>query len=558
MRLWLILTALALPAQGQESPESRALKILERPKQFNADLFQAIAIVQARAGDAQAAEATFLEILKAAPEEGANVAVAKARAGDLKGAIALAETLKEGWITERKNAPYGGGTTRLGSLRTDALEKIVAFLGDSKRWAEAPAIIALLPETPREGHPADLTARQEALHKLAVAQAKAGDPAAAELTAKVITSQYYRQEAFKEIVAAWIKRGELKESLQADENITYPHLKIDTLIAIATAQAQAGDGPGAKETFQRSSEIASRLMDRRVMPSSRVSALSRISAAQMLIGDRAAAVETMKQAMAGSRELDLENIAVGQARVGALDLALTKADSIQVGWRRVHALMSIAGVMAEAGILAKAEELFSKARLIAEAIQEDHIRTVTLLEVGKAQVEAGFVSATLETAGLLTHLHPEKWDLLQRIVKAQLTAGDLKGARTTADLILLPWMKQVSLREIALATARGGDVKAALELVETFPDGSQAPSFQELSSILLERGELGPALQMALRIDQTELAGQALRKIAFVQTTKGDEAGALAWASALKSSSHKAYALLGVAEGILETSARSR
>src|SRR6185436_14756656 len=111
--------------------------------------------------------------------------------------------------------------------------------------------------------------------------------------------------------------------------------------------------------FQRAIQLATGLTDFRAGPQGRVTALCQIAAAQAQAGERVAALETMKQAMQGSDEPDLLNIAVGHARIGELDLALTKADAIKDAWRRVYAITFIADAMAEAGNRAKAEELYS-------------------------------------------------------------------------------------------------------------------------------------------------------------------------------------------------------
>lgn len=568
IRLWLVSCAL-LAALGQDAADARALAILGRAKLANAEhggwheskgtLLQAIAIAQARAGDRRAADGTLGEVLQAAPMEEANVLAAKARSGDVSGAVAQASALiRDGWSLERQNPPFGQMSSRPVSLRTHSLEKILGFLIESKRWEEALAVANLLPDKPREGHQVDMTAKQEGLHKLAVAQAKAGDPAAAQVTASLIKSVYYQQEALKDIVAAWILRGDLKEALKTDASITHPHLKIPTLIAIATAQAKAGEKAGAAETFQRAIALATGLTDFRAGPQGRVTALCQIAAAQAQAGEPAAALETMKQAMQGSDEPDLLNIAVGQARIGALDLALTKADAIKDAWRRVYALTFIADAIAESGNRAKAEELYSKARTVSLTIPNDYDRTRSLQGVGKAQLAAGFEPAALETVKGMTLQSSETWDLQLLIVKAQVASGELKNARTTADLIRVPWMKQTALREVALGLGRAGDLKAALEIVDPMQGGIQAQTFEDLSSILVERGELEPALQMARRIDMTEPAGRAMRKVAQAQVSRGDENGALAWAAVEKGSLQKAYALLGIAEGILDKERRNR
>lgn len=571
-RFWivsgLLVAILAAPLGAQDPAASRALKLLEQARKSIPDLtiretspvelLLAIALAQGRAGDLAAAEAGFQEILNGVPNEGANVALAKARAGDLKGAIALAETLKNGWILEKRSPLSGGGSSRPASLRTHALERIAGLLSESRRWTEALAVVDLLPETIQEGHGAGGTSRQEALAKVASAQTKSGALAPAFMTAKSVKTDYYREEVLVEIVMEHLKRSEVKEARVVDETITYPYLKLKTLSAIAQAQAKAGDPAAAAEAFRKVISIASGLIRFRAGPSSSVSALVGISAAQLATGDREAAQKTLDLAMKRSEEPDAQSIAVGLARLGAIDAAVAKADSIPVPWRRAYALLAIAGVLAPAANRVKVEELCSKARSIFQTDRDDPLRHAVLLEVGKAQLGSGLVPAALELAKEMDYRLSEKGDLLQLIVKAQVAAGDLKGARSTADLHSLDWLKALSYREIALALARGGDGTSAAELMDSNQTGICSISLEEISSLLVDRGELKLAREIALRCEMTDNAGRALRKVAFVQTSKGDEAGALAWASVQEGHLRKAHALLGVAEGILEVEARTR
>lgn len=564
----MILALFAAPLGGQDAPFSPVLKALEQAMQSaskhpgagpeKTTILLEIAACQARAGDAAAAEGTFQAILRATPGEGHRVAISLLRAGNLKGAVALAETLKEGWILERKDPLIGTAVSRPVSLRTDALEKMVDLLLDSKRWTEALDIVALLPETKREGHPDDLTSRQEALGKVAVAQAKAGEPALGLATARKVRPPYYRDQALREVVAALIHRAELKEAVQANEEIKYPHVQLETLVAIATAQADAGDRAGATATFRRASDLASGLIDFSRRPSSRVSALIRIAAAQALSGDRASALATMQKAADKVEDLDLPMIAVAKARLGALDEATAMAESIGESWRRISTLIQISGVLAQAGDSVKVAELCTKAAAAARSAPEEHLRTDFFLAIGKVQVEAGLLQNALQTAAEIGHRISERAELIHLVVRSQLKGGDLTGARKNADSIPVDWTKALALREVALVLLRKGDLPGALALTDPLHSNLREQTFLEICIHLADRGELESALRLTSRMEMMEPQGRALRRIAAVQAAAGDDVGALTWASSRKGALQRAYAFLGLAEGLLEARDKKR
>ena len=108
------------------------------------------------------------------------------------------------------------------------------------------------------------------------------------------------------------------------------------------------------------------------------------------------------------------------------------------------------------------------------------------------------------------------------------------------------------LRAIALAEAETGDVKAALATVAGHGNNVwRSPLLADIAQIQARDGDAAGALATAASIPDASLGAEAYRLIAAQQARSGDASAALDWATRLKAPTAKAFAFIGITEGIV-------
>src|SRR5215472_8313573 len=123
--------------------------------------------------------------------------------------------------------------------------------------------------------------------------------------------------------------------------------------------------------------------------------------------------------------------------------------------------------------------------------------------------------------------------VLRLIVRNQAAANDLKGAIETAGNIDVAFERALAYVEIAQVQARAGDRKGA---AKTF---DQVLGFE------------GMVPEVPFRV-------WLLRALASAQGEAGEEKAAQTWIAKLQSPNGKAWALVGLAEGIAEQQAANK
>jgi tetratricopeptide (TPR) repeat protein len=207
--------------------------------------------------------------------------------------------------------------------------------------------------------------------------------------------------------------------------------RVEALVAIAEAQAGAGEREGARETFSAALETARGIEE----AWRRVEALVAIAEAQAGAGEREGARETFSA-------------------------ALETARGIEEAWRRVEALCAIAKAQAEAGE-------FSAALETVRRIEAARWRAEALGAIAKAQAEAGLGEGAVRTAEMIL---TDRNKRLPEIAEALVIAGDkehfkqlllpcayyLDAAYKMCGLLARLYPKQV----LAVAEVVRGEVKS--------------------------------------------------------------------------------------------------
>jgi RNA polymerase sigma factor (sigma-70 family) len=270
--------------------------------------------------------------------------------------------------------------------------------------------------------------------------------------------------------------------------------------------------------------------------------------------------------------------AVAQARAGDWKQARETATAIEPPAQQIAALLAIARLQAKARLVEEARARIAGAlEVVPRALPGDsdvqYSRATLLQGIAQAQSDVGDVKSALATADAIPELPPVAnvrfppikqitlatvlalagdskganevirdmeligGDVPRLIARTQAKAKDVKGALKTAARIESPFHKTLAYMEIAQTQARAGDrdgaagtFAKAVESVEAVPE--VPPSGRDYPP---------PGYESRLHV---------LRALASAHAGARQEKAASAWIAQLQSANLKAWALVGLAEGI--------
>lgn len=497
----------------------------------------------------------------------------------ISSSVALAVMLSAGLVSAAESSP---GSQDVPFLLQEAKDAARAIVGDSYL-------------------------RDTALRGIAGAQAEEGRFDAALDTAALIADDYLRTGAWRQIAVARARAGDrgaagklLDKGLQEVASFkNVPLRRVEALIATAEAQAQIGDVPGALKTA----------MTIEVLPG-RVEALCNIALMQAKGGDFKGAIETAG-AIADEKikAQALRGIAVARAEKGDRDGALQTAAEIRDPYLKAGALRRIAVAPPILKDRAAALDILKQALDSAGAIQGENEKADALGGITMAFLAAGDVKGAFRTVALIERAFagkplPEvaattRSEVLRAIAVAQAQAGDSPRALQTTESIATPYMQASALAEIAVAQAERGDriaaeatLRRALQVSSAIREfTAKAPALLGIAQAYAKVGDRAAATRTFRQARQTVRVSDderyktdALIDLAMVQSGAGDFSGAvetadgirdvharahawrivataqgenreqvLSWLAKDGAPARKAYALLGLAEGLLQT-----
>jgi len=453
----------------------------------------------------------------------------------------------------------------------------------------------------------DAHLRDTVLRGIAGAQAEAGRFDAALDTASLIADEYLKTGAWRQIAVAQARAGDraaagklLDKVLQTVAAFKNVHLiRVEALIATAEAQAHIGDVPGALKTAVSVGNLRGK-----------AEALRNISLVQVKGGDLKGALETADTiADEKIKAQALRGIAAARAEAGDRDGALQTAAGIRDPYLKAGAFRKIAVAPAILKDRAAALEVLKQALDIAGTVQNEHEKADALGGITMAFLAAGDVPGAFKTTALIENVFagtplPEvaattKSEVLRAIAIAQARAGDNQRALQTAGTIATPYMQASALAEIAAVQAERGDqlaagatLRKALQVAAVIQDfAAKAPALLGVAQAYARVGDRAAAVKVfrqarqAVRVsDDERYRTNALLDLAMVQSGAGDFSGAvetadgmqdvyakahawrviataqdahreqvLSWLAKDGAPVKKAYALLGLAEGLLQT-----
>lgn len=528
---------------------AQSLNAVENPLVKVSQLVQ-IAEAQAEAGDKRAAVETCQKAF-----ELVNAIEIKTQ-GDLTDEVLISKTRKE--IANKKSM-------------LDRIFHAQAKVGDA---AGAMRTLAALEASYNQPRQPGLSQRYRYLAAVAQGQAYAGNIKEALQIAATIDHEGARSTTLRAIVKTQARLGDFKGAattaqLAVQYVLTMQNdaVKSSWLGVFAAELAGLGDQEAAEKTFHTALETF-----QAVQPdTTRIYLLLYVAEAHLEVGNLQAAREAYRMALqsakpAPSDELDKEtttrrvrdsatmdmwlgSLAEGLAKVGDVRAALEAAAMIEKASKRTLALLKIAELQEKSGDLDGTASTLVKARQGAADMSHPGERAQRLASIAELHAMLGDQAASektfqqaLEAAGSVGPVYPEE-DIAARVF---------------------------SLESIATAKARTGDAEGALEVTATIEElASTTPAvFSHMHTRVRVHRLIGEyqatkgdeeaaakAFREAHRATSrvpTESRASQLYYIAAAQARAGDVNGALAWATGESSPPAKAYALIGVAEGMLD------
>ncbi|MBZ5529109.1 MAG: hypothetical protein LAN71_14575, partial [Acidobacteriia bacterium] len=382
------------------------------------------------------------------------------------------------------------------------------------------------------------------LSGIALAQARASKFADAVRTASEIRDTGERDQNFRWIAFQQADAGDAQGATQLAHTIKNARYRAETLADIASLRAEAGHPEEARIRLQEA-----------------------LATAQQALPDesaegRSSLLACAPEAGTSSSDPAMESIVVAQAVTGDPTGALETIGRMNDKTARDGLIERVAEYQAHAGDFAGAKSSIS-------AISSDSCKTAALHGVAMAHFEAGNLSAALSTVSEMTN--PEqKASTLTYLAGQVVKQGTfnsavelLARARVIAAQITSKQERAPILLQIAhIQVQAGSRDEARKTLAQAVPDALAADEEDRnnhawsstLGSLIerqLEIGDLDGAFVALARIDDRSRP-YVVWNTAQEQSKTGDTQGALAWAARQASPLDKAFALVGVAQGILD------
>lgn len=353
-------------------------------------------------------------------------------------------------------------------------------------------------------------------------------------------------------------------------------LKNSQFIEIAFAQSEIGDQAAAAETLRRAFETIELIKKE----SNKMRGLQEIAAAQIRIRDLQGASITIQKAFQTADHLKNAAYYKIQTSTTVADMhtnlnnresarqnlveAISLLNVSMEESAEIEALVAISSSQARMDDQAAARKTFEKALSITDRLKDHNSRLtqriLALVKMVEVQVETGnkkeaplLIQQALRAVESIKQ-EEKKSSALRNIAMAQARIGDVEGAYRSESLILDKKYSTQSFPYIAESQIKSGDLQNALKTVEMI--GKTDPLRKEsllanIATALAKEGDLEKASQILNRIGHP-FKLTVLRSLGRAKIKAGEGEGALVWANSFKSI-ERAYALLGVVDGILNT-----
>jgi tetratricopeptide (TPR) repeat protein len=439
-----------------------ALKVPVTPDSDWGQYFFPVEVIreQAKLGDVAGAmrnAKAIGQILERNMPEFGSVAKGQAEAGDVAGAWATCERIDPQWGIWKGMALCGVANVLAEAARFDAafqtverIEKVPAKDDETRKSNLAHrdySVFTIACEQAKRGQVkealqtaerTDELMRARTLHEIAKIRLARGDQPGAKEAARRALPIFKRRgefapEMFGEMIGTQAEAGDVPGALETTATFLKGFGKGFALILISSVQAKNGDRNAAARTFKQGLALVK----------TEKSLLGYIALKLAKAGEFDRALELA--VLSGSPGDALREVAAGLAKTGDFRRALTIANSIKNDARnKAGALCEIAAAQAKAR-QPLTGQTFQRAF---EAAMADEKEVDALQEIGRAQLQAGYVDAAADSFNearkrvIALKLSPSQF---QEIAQAQAAGGDPRGALSWARSQSSPLPKARSL-----------------------------------------------------------------------------------------------------------------
>jgi hypothetical protein len=307
---------------------------------------------------------------------------------------------------------------------------------------------------------------------------------------------------------------------------------------IAAAQVRLGDLAAARTNLEVASKAAAQI-DNGPLQADTFSAMIK---SQAKAGHRAGARTIAEAAKASAAKLPvaaqgwlLSDIAITQAGTGDVAEAKVTASRINDAYATFQAYYRIALLQQSKRDLRGARESIVAAKSAAATIANDHQRWQCYVIVAAVQTYAGDVAGATATATEISDRFAAA-RAFSEIAQEQAQKGDTAGAVATASRLkdVDGWCKVSAYEKIAKAQAKAGDAVGArksLEIAKTATElarneSDKASHLQSVAATQAEIGDIAGAMATIGQISDKFIQSHSYTGLAKLQAKAGDKAGA--------------------------------
>ncbi len=504
------------------------------------NLLRDIAEVQTRTHDPEAA----LETLAACPGCSAQssilvpIAGELAELGEIKRALELVNTIKSDPSTTAQPGEPNHGLNE--AMAANALSSIA--LSQAKR-GDIVGAQASLKMIDSEHRP-----REEAVIAVAMQKVKSGDWHGALQTVKGIVGFLWISEAaFQCMLEPRVKSSSLESVLDDIAAIEDENTRMFALTGLVRVQLSNKDLAGSRQTAHK------------IAPGyPRASAFKSLAEASLRAGDKPSATQYLNEAVKAAKIIandlakadTLWRVASAQAEAGNIEGALSTAQSIEIAHHHINAIRDIVTAQAKAGDRTGALETASLLKRDGHEQEYEGAvcnTTYDLALSGQSQNASRFASQALGQ---------ESTSCTGSIVSGQTQSGNITSARSTLNTVDSKDKRAIRLKEMnrlngLLASTK--DNKGTIEKQVSQLDQENYfldDAWLNLAAATAKTGDIKTALNILESLGSSARNPNAIKRIAGAAVTGGNIDKALTWARSLHDPRDKASAFIGIAKAM--------
>jgi tetratricopeptide (TPR) repeat protein len=417
------------------------------------------------------------------------------------------------------------------------------------------------------------------LEKLTLLQYKAGNTISAE---KIIQHAIATIEELNKdpspMYATLSNPADLLPRLPHELELNVPYT-FYLLMRIADLQVKIGNSMGALATLQKASGLVGDICK----DMQKIGCLQQIAVRQARAGDQDSSSSTLQKLIKSESRLKNQHyfeiqsiLAVAQAQaergekasaLASLNQALSKVDDSKMFPYLDEVLRDASLVAARLGSDELLEDLLKKAFVAIDqeakrrSFSAETAKVILLVDISKVQPPDRARQSIRKALNLAQTTPDEKKSVVyMEITVAQAQLNDLREVRDSFGQIEDKEYRGIAAPHLAEAMIRAGEIDEAFKLVNEVTEPDRPRRLRILKDVGVakaERGDIESAIQISRRIAKlgTDSYLMILSAVGKQKAKSLPPAEALAWAKSQSPGVDQIYALMGVAEGLLEKAA---